>query len=125
MPRPYGHAAVLLLLLHFDWLECILICVYPRVEEVVTVRVHIIVEGLVQGVGFRWFVYRHAEALGITGWVRNLYDGNVEIEAEGERSLLEEFIKQVKIGPRSARVTNLKIEWKERTSPGYQGFRIM
>ena len=44
------------------------------------VRVHIIVEGLVQGVGFRWFVQRKAESIGIKGWVRNLYDGKVEIE---------------------------------------------
>lgn len=84
-----------------------------------------VVEGLVQGVGFRWFVARRAEALGITGWVRNLYSGNVEIEAEGDRSLLEEFIKQVKVGPRSARVTNLKIEWKESMPPLYNHFDII
>ena len=90
-----------------------------------TVRVHIVVEGLVQGVGFRWFVARHAEALGIKGWVRNLYNGNVEIEAEGDRSLLEEFIRQVKVGPRSARVTNLNIEWKEAAPPLYDRFDII
>lgn len=87
-------------------------------------RAHIIVEGLVQGVGFRWFVQRRAEALGINGWVRNLYNGNVEIEAEGERSLLEEFIKEVKVGPRSAHVSNLKIEWKESKPPFYERFDI-
>jgi len=74
-------------------------------------RVHIVVEGLVQGVGFRWFVQRRAEAMGITGWVRNQYNGNVEIEAEADRSLLEELIKEVKVGPRSAHITNLRIEW--------------
>jgi acylphosphatase len=92
---------------------------------VVVVRVHIVVEGMVQGVGFRWFVYRKAEALGITGWVRNLYNGSVEIEAEGDRSLLEEFIKEVKVGPRSARVTNLTIEWKDSKPPLYQRFDIL
>ena len=76
-------------------------------------RTHIIVEGLVQGVGFRWFVARHADALGLSGVVRNLYNGNVEIDATGDRSLLEEFIKEVKVGPRGARVTNLKLEWKD------------
>jgi len=65
----------------------------------------------VQGVGFRWFVARHAESLGLRGYVSNLYNGNVEIEAVGERGLIEELIKQVKVGPRSAHVTNLKLEW--------------
>jgi acylphosphatase len=77
--------------------------------------VHIIVEGLVQGVGFRWFIARNAHQLGISGYARNLYDGNVEIEAEGERSLLEALISQAKVGPRSAHVRNLRIEWKAPT----------
>ena len=87
-------------------------------------RVHIVAEGLVQGVGFRWFVHRRAEALGIKGWVRNLFNGSVEIEAEADRSLLEEFIKEVKVGPRSAHVTNLKIEWKNNTPFEFSGFQI-
>lgn len=74
-------------------------------------RVHIIVKGLVQGVGFRWFVAHHAEALGLSGVVRNLPNGNVEIEATGDRSLLESLIKEVKAGPRAARVTDLHLEW--------------
>lgn len=78
-------------------------------------NVHIVVEGLVQGVGFRWYVARRAESLGLRGYVSNLYNGNVEIEAEGDRSLIEELIKEVKIGPRSARVTNLRLEWREPT----------
>lgn len=77
------------------------------------IAAHMIVEGLVQGVGFRWFVARHAESLGLTGYVSNLYNGNVEIEAVGERGLIEELIKQVKVGPRSAHVTNLKLDWLE------------
>jgi acylphosphatase len=91
-------------------------------------RVHIIVEGLVQGVGYRWFVARRAQALGVRGFVRNLYDGNVEIEAEGERSLVEELIGEVKIGPRSAHVTNMRLEWEDlrerETSGQYTGFEI-
>lgn len=87
-------------------------------------RVHILVEGLVQGVGFRWFVARRAESLGIKGWVRNLPDGKVEIEAEAERSLLEELINLVKVGPRSARVTNLRLEWLEQSSPSHTNFQI-
>ena len=74
-------------------------------------RVHIVVEGLVQGVGFRWYTARHAQTLGLQGFVRNLFDGSVEVEAEGDRSLLEELIAVLKVGPRSAHVRNLRIEW--------------
>ena len=81
-----------------------------------TARAHIVVRGLVQGVGFRWFVARRASALGITGYARNLIDGAVEIEAEGDRSLVEELIGDVRVGPRSAHVQDLMIEWKE---PGH------
>jgi len=77
----------------------------------VDISVHIIVEGLVQGVGYRWFVARRAQAIGVRGTVRNLYDGTVEVEAWGDRSLLEELIGELKVGPRSAQVTNLKITW--------------
>ncbi len=87
------------------------------------VRVHMVVEGLVQGVGFRWFVARHAQALGLRGYVENRYDGSVELEAEGDRSLLEELIAHVKVGPRSAHVTNLKIAWEE-PSHNYTHFEI-
>lgn len=76
-----------------------------------TARAHVVVEGLVQGVGFRWFAARSAQSLGLVGVVRNRYDGTVEIEAEGERSAVEELLKKLKIGPRSAHVTNLRIAW--------------
>ena len=77
--------------------------------------VHMVVQGLVQGVGFRWFVARHANMLGLRGFVENKYDDTVEVEAEGDRSLLEELVKQVRVGPRSAQVTNLVLEWKDPT----------
>ncbi|MBI3111834.1 MAG: acylphosphatase [Ignavibacteria bacterium GWA2_55_25] len=72
----------------------------------------IIVKGLVQGVGFRYFVLRKALPLGIKGFVQNRFTGEVEIEAEGERSLIEELIKEVRIGPRSAHVKDVTIEWQ-------------
>ncbi len=87
------------------------------------IGVHIIVKGLVQGVGFRYFVERQALQLGIKGYARNLYNGDVEIEAEGDRSLVEEFIKEVKIGPRSAHVKDLKIEWTEFQNK-FKGFEV-
>ncbi len=74
---------------------------------------HMIVKGLVQGVGFRYFVHRHATNLGLKGFAKNLYDGSVEIEVEGPRSSIEELIRLVKVGPRSAQVTDIKLEWKE------------
>src|SRR6266850_6133424 len=55
-----------------------------------TVGASIIVEGMVQGVGFRYFVYTKASRLGLTGFVRNLASDAVEIEVEGDRSLIEE-----------------------------------
>ncbi|HCA81566.1 MAG TPA: acylphosphatase [Bacteroidetes bacterium] len=87
------------------------------------VSAHIVVQGLVQGVGFRYFVFRIAIRLGLGGWVRNLYDGNVEVLAEGERSLVEELIKDLKIGPRSAQVKDLTIEWKNYTGT-FSSFEI-
>jgi acylphosphatase len=77
-----------------------------------SVAAFIRVQGLVQAVGFRYFVYHVATRLGLNGYVRNAYDGSVEIEAEGDRSLIEELIKEVKIGPRAAHVTGVSVEWK-------------
>jgi acylphosphatase len=87
------------------------------------VGVHIIVQGMVQGVGFRYFVWRQATKLSLSGFVRNLYDGDVEIEAYGDRSLLEVLIKELKVGPRSAYVKDLRIEWKE-FQERYMGFEV-
>jgi len=84
---------------------------------------HIVVKGLVQGVGFRYYVHRHATSLGLTGFAKNLYDGNVEIEVEGERSSIEEFIRLVRVGPRSAQVTGLNLEWKD-VERRYRHFEI-
>jgi len=70
------------------------------------------VNGRVQGVGFRYFVYNVANRFGLTGFVQNSrtsYD-EVLIEVEGEEETLNEFIKQVKIGPPLSKVTNINIE---------------
>lgn len=79
----------------------------------IDVGAHIIVSGMVQGVGFRFYVYTHANKLGLSGYVSNLYDGNVEILVEGNRTLIEELIKAVKIGPRDSHVADVKIEWRK------------
>jgi acylphosphatase len=77
-----------------------------------SVAAFIRVQGLVQGVGFRFFVHRIATRLQLNGYVRNAYDGSVEIEVEGDRSVIEELIKDVKVGPRVAHVTGVSVEWK-------------
>ncbi len=83
----------------------------------------IVVKGMVQGVGFRYYVYTRAVHLGLQGYVANLYNGDVEIEAEGERSLIEELLHEVKVGPRAAHVADITIDWK-KTERRYQGFEI-
>lgn len=79
--------------------------------------VHIVVSGMVQGVGFRYFVFKLAVKLTLKGYVSNLPNGSVEIKAEGDRSLLEELIALVRVGPRLAHVSDLKIAWSQ---PGNQ-----
>ena len=78
-----------------------------------TARVHILVQGLVQGLGFRWFVAREAGQLGLRGFVQNRPEGTVELEAEGDRGLIEALIAHIKVGPRSAQVRDLRIEWQQ------------
>lgn len=79
-------------------------------------RVHLFVSGRVQGVFFRESTRREAEKLGLTGWVKNLPDGRVEIVAEGEKGNLEKLIQWAKKGSFLSRVDNVEIEWEE-----YQG----
>ena len=73
----------------------------------------ITVKGVVQGVGFRYFCYRQAVTYGITGYTKNLFNGDVEILAQGEENALNGFVKEVKIGPRSSTVTSVTIKKAE------------
>jgi acylphosphatase len=73
-----------------------------------SMRVHAIVEGHVQGVGYRMFVIEQARRLDVTGWVRNRSDGTVEVTAEGTRLDLDEFVSAMKGGPHLATVTNVE-----------------
>jgi acylphosphatase len=76
-------------------------------------RLHAIVTGYVQGVGFRYYVLDAAVALGVNGWVRNLWNGDVEVIAEGEREALEKLLAMLRRGPRAAHVSGVDIEWGE------------
>jgi acylphosphatase len=74
-------------------------------------RLRAIVDGRVQGVNFRYYTQRRATELGLTGYVRNLWDGTVEAVAEGSQSKLEELLTFLRVGPRSAFVTQVDTEW--------------
>ncbi len=73
------------------------------------VRVQVLVSGRVQGVNYRWFVVDKAESLGLAGWVRNLDDGRVEAEIEGESDVVNQLLDAMKTGPRTANVTDLAV----------------
>lgn len=69
---------------------------------------HLLVVGRVQGVGFRWFVRKNAEALGVAGWVRNADGGDVEVAARGDESQLAALMEAVGRGPTGAHVTAIR-----------------
>ncbi len=76
-------------------------------------RAHIFASGVVQGVYYRQFTQTKAKSFGLTGWVKNLFDGRVEVVCEGEKGLILDFIKELRIGPSSASVTAVQIDWQE------------
>ena len=78
-------------------------------------RLHAVVRGDVQGVGFRYFVQRRAHQFGLSGWVRNNDDGTVELVAEGSRDALEKLKQAVEDGPRAARVDRVDADWSGAT----------
>lgn len=86
---------------------------------------HFLIQGRVQGVGFRWFVQREASELSLRGWVRNTEDGNVEVLASGTAEDLNELRRSLRTGPRGSRVDRL-IEHvlEEAEAEGLSSFRI-
>jgi acylphosphatase len=84
---------------------------------------HAVVSGIVQGVFYRRFVLQEATGLGLHGRVRNLFDGRVEVEAEGERQKLEQLVKKLHKGPSGAQVADVATEWCEHRGE-YKGFRV-
>lgn len=86
-------------------------------------RLHATVKGWVQGVGFRYFVLETAVQLGLSGWVRNCWDGRVEVLAEGEKSLLEDLLVALQRGPRVAHVSDVEVEWRAATGE-FNGFNV-
>lgn len=86
-------------------------------------RLHIYYSGSVQGVGFRFTAERVALALGLTGWVKNLNDGRVEVVCEGDEAALIDFINKIKNGPMRNYITGAKVSWHEPTGE-YKHFGI-
>jgi len=81
-----------------------------------------VLTGRVQGVAFRYFVYRRACESGIRGWVRNLPDGAVEVHLEGETDRVRKFQPIVEKGSPMAKV--IESRWRDVPVAGYQGFEI-
>lgn len=78
-------------------------------------RLHARVHGLVQGVFFRDTTRQKARRLGLTGWVRNMADGSVEVTAEGPRDSLDSLLEFLRVGPSQARVERVDAEWSAVT----------
>jgi acylphosphatase len=91
--------------------------------ETALYRVHIWVRGRVQGVGFRAFVEQSGRDLGLTGWVRNVGWDQVEALAEGGKPVLEQFVEDVRTGPRASRVEDARVEWESATGE-FKSFEV-
>ena len=76
------------------------------------VMAHVLVNGHVQGVFFRGYVQRRANALGVTGWVRNLADGQVEAVFEGDEPVVNQMIAWCRQGPPNARVSGVDVRYE-------------
>ncbi len=86
------------------------------------IRVRMLIWGVVQGVFFRANTVEKARSLNLSGWVRNLSDGSVEVVAEGPRDALVDLVRWCHKGPAEARVDKVDIEWQSVV--GEQGFEI-
>lgn len=82
-----------------------------------------IVRGRVQGVFFRAFVQTHANSLGLTGYVRNLQSGAVEVHVEGNKRKLEELLQNLYKGPPAAKVEDIEVSWGEYNGT-FSGFSV-
>ncbi len=87
-------------------------------------RVHCIISGDVQGVGFRAWVLRFARSRKLSGWVKNREDGAVELIAEGPKGELEELVKRCHRGPDVAWVEHVDVQWESSTE-GFVSFEVI
>jgi len=97
---------------------------HPSSETPDLIAAEVVVSGDVQGVGYRAFTQRAAKDLGLSGWVRNLYDGRVQVEVEGPRVKVEELLARLRRGPSLAAVSDVTVTLKTPTG-SVQGFTIL
>ncbi len=88
-----------------------------------TEELHAWIYGQVQGVGFRYFVVREAQRLGLHGYTRNERDGSVEVLAQGPRPALERLLDRLRQGPSAAYVRDVRVTWG-RPSEHIGGFHV-
>ncbi len=82
-----------------------------------------LISGRVQGVSFRYYTYHEALKLGLSGWVRNLWDGRVEALFQGAKADVERILAWCENGPPAARVDVVQVDWDEATDP-LEGFKV-
>ena len=87
------------------------------------VRVHVIIEGRVQGVFFRYRTQEMALKLDVKGWVKNRWDGSVEALFEGDKKKVDQIVQWCRRGPSQARVTNVHTTWENYTGE-FEDFSI-
>ena len=87
------------------------------------IRAHAVYGGRVQGVGFRFTTQRYATEIGVTGYIKNLWNGQVEIVAEGEREKVKAFLEKIKSSPLSRYINDVETDYSEYTGQ-FTGFNI-
>ena len=87
------------------------------------VRAHVIISGKVQGVCYRMETQHAAEQAGVSGWVKNRFDGTVEAVFEGEKEQVDQIIEWCRKGPPLSSVSNVSIRWESFTDE-FPGFEI-
>lgn len=87
-------------------------------------RLYCLISGLVQGVSYRFFARKYANLLNITGYAKNLWDGKVEVVAEGEKENLLKFLEVLKKGPSLSQVKKVDATWENYTGK-HQGFSVL
>lgn len=98
-----------------------------KIENLDTIKnsgIKITVSGRVQGVGYRYFILRYASELKITGYAKNLFNGDVEIIANGRHEYLEALVEKATLGPHGSAVKSCKIEWLDFNKK-YDNFEIL
>jgi acylphosphatase len=91
--------------------------------EAKTLRAHVFISGRVQGVNFRWYTQRKAQELGLTGWVRNLWDGRVEAVFEGDAGAVRQAVAWCHTGEPPARVADVDVTYAPFTGE-FRSFRV-